>query len=163
HHRARGNPENTLPHTAISNCFPGLEYDFRNLWRRAFVGIVMLENTNYVFEIEDKKYKHLKCRRLLKVDDRVLLSEVKGPKRPGAPSGPLTSGENPSAAAFNEWGNALAHVIMRQGELVKCEFTRKRADTEGLPPEKKGQTITVKLRIRKFFDGNSMVPSFDLV
>ena len=26
--------------TAISNCFPGLEFDFRNLWRRAFVGIV---------------------------------------------------------------------------------------------------------------------------
>ena len=30
---AAGNPPSTLPDSAISNCFPGLEFDFRNLWR----------------------------------------------------------------------------------------------------------------------------------
>ena len=37
-YRAAGNPPSTLPHSAISNCFPGLEFDFRNVWRRMFVG-----------------------------------------------------------------------------------------------------------------------------
>ena len=29
-HSARGNPPSVLANTAISNCFPGLEYDLRN-------------------------------------------------------------------------------------------------------------------------------------
>ena len=33
----------TTPETAISNCFPGLECDFRNVWRRIFEGIVLHE------------------------------------------------------------------------------------------------------------------------
>ena len=91
-HRARGNPETTLPHTAISNCFPGLEYDFRNLWRRAFVGLVMLENNNYVVAAEDPKYKDLEGHRLLRIEDRNMVTIVSGPVGP-APrfgSNPLT-------------------------------------------------------------------------
>jgi hypothetical protein len=45
--------------SAISNCFPGLEFDFRNIWRRIFVGIVLTEHNNYVTHIEDPKYKDL--------------------------------------------------------------------------------------------------------
>jgi len=36
HYRARGNPPNSQPVSAISNCFPGLEMDFRAIWRRMF-------------------------------------------------------------------------------------------------------------------------------
>ena len=35
---ARGNPPNTRPLSAISNCYPGLEFDFRNIWKHFFVG-----------------------------------------------------------------------------------------------------------------------------
>ncbi len=37
-YRAAGNPPSTQPHSAISNCYPGLEFDFRNVWRRMFEG-----------------------------------------------------------------------------------------------------------------------------
>src|SRR5262249_9636119 len=40
-YRGRGNPPMSHPMSAISNCFPGLEFDFRNIWRRIFVGIVL--------------------------------------------------------------------------------------------------------------------------
>ena len=43
HYRAAGNPPSTLPESAISNCFPGLEFDFRNIWRRVFEGIEIHE------------------------------------------------------------------------------------------------------------------------
>jgi hypothetical protein len=42
-HRAAGNPPSTLPLSAVSNFFPGLEFDFRNIWRRIFVGIELHE------------------------------------------------------------------------------------------------------------------------
>ena len=38
-YRGRGNPPVSHPSSAISNCFPGLEFDFRAIWRRIFVGI----------------------------------------------------------------------------------------------------------------------------
>src|SRR5437016_6569814 len=83
HYRATGNPVNTLPSFAISNCFPGLEYDFKNFWRRTFVGIVLLEWDNYVIEIEDPQYQGLLHHRLLKVEDTVLVRALSGPQIPG--------------------------------------------------------------------------------
>ena len=52
HHRAAGNPPSTLPDSAISNCFPGLEFDFRNVWRRIFEGIEMHEANGFVVRAE---------------------------------------------------------------------------------------------------------------
>src|SRR5438477_8386106 len=86
HYRAAGNPVSTLPSSAISNCFPGLEYDFKNFWRRAFVGIVLMEWDNYVIEVEDPRYAHLIHHRLLKVEDQVLVTTVSGPQIPGGDS-----------------------------------------------------------------------------
>jgi len=162
HHRARGNPESTLPHTAISNCFPGLEYDFRNLWRRAFVGLVMLENSNYVVDAEDKKYERLIGHRLLKVDDLSLLTEVKGPVLPGDERS-LTSGTNPTAAAFTEWGNALAFALQKQGKTVKCVFTKDEARYEGMPLADDADAISEELTVRVFFEERTIVPSGDLL
>src|SRR5712691_4100079 len=42
-HRAAGNPPSTLPQEAISNFFPGLEFDLRSLWKHIFVGIELHE------------------------------------------------------------------------------------------------------------------------
>ena len=52
HHRAAGNPPSTLPDSAISNCFPGLEFDFRNVWRRVFEGIEIHEASGCVVRAE---------------------------------------------------------------------------------------------------------------
>lgn len=162
HHRARGNPESTLPHTAISNAFPGLEYDFRNFWRRAFVGIVLLENNNVVVDADDK-YKHLCQHRLLRVDGRDLVITVSGPVRPGSSAVPLRTKTNPNSVAFLEWSNALVYALQKQGETLKCHFTKEEAKEESPIPQNTEEMIEVDLTVRRLFDGESMVPSSDLV
>ena len=98
-HRATGNPSNTLPSTAISNCFPGLEFDFKAFWRRAFVGIVLQEWDNYVVDIEDQHYAHLKHHRLLKVDGRDVMTRVSGPVITGGDSNTLMASAGPARPA----------------------------------------------------------------
>src|SRR5712691_5306096 len=114
HYRATGNPISTLPSAAISNCFPGLEYDFKNFWRRAFVGIVLLEWDNYVLEAEDPQYNGLVNRRLLKVDSRNIVITASGPRIPGGDAVPLQSAASPDVITM-EWSNNLAFVMQRQG------------------------------------------------
>ena len=52
-YRARGNPASTTAEVAISNCYPGLEFDMRNMWKRVLVGIVLHETRNVVIELEE--------------------------------------------------------------------------------------------------------------
>jgi hypothetical protein len=163
HHRARGNPESTLPHTAISNCFPGLEYDFRNLWRRVFVGLVLLENNNFVVGSEDPKYDHLVGHRLLRVDGRDLVTTVSGPFMPGYGPRELTTGTNPAAVAFLEWSNALAHVLQKQGQSVKCFFTKDKSSQEAAIPASESDMLEVEFTVRNLFEGDSIAPATDLV
>src|SRR5262245_4750790 len=99
-YRAAGNPAGTLVDSAISNSFPGLEFDFRNIWRRMFEGLVMMENSNYVLEAEAPAYSHLVKHRMLRVDGFDLVTTVKGPQMPGGSSSTLGTGQNPSATAF---------------------------------------------------------------
>jgi hypothetical protein len=42
-YQGTGNPPTTHPHSAISNAFPGLEMDFRNVWRRILKGLQLHE------------------------------------------------------------------------------------------------------------------------
>src|SRR5205085_3739852 len=81
-HRADGNPPCTLPNSAISNSFPGLECDFRNVWRRIFEGIVLHESDNYVVSAEGK-FAALKARRLRFVEDEPTIVPVRVPAIPG--------------------------------------------------------------------------------
>jgi hypothetical protein len=163
HHRARGNPESTLPHTAISNCFPGLEYDFRNLWRRVFVGLVLLENSNYVVDAENPNYKDLVGHRLLRVDGRDLVTTVTGPILPGSGARFLATGANPAAVAFLEWSNALAYVLQKQGQAVTCFFTKDKSPQEAPIPDKSEEMLEVDLTVRRIFEGESIAPSPDLL
>lgn len=148
HHRAAGNPISVLPSAAISNCFPGLEFDFRNLWRRAFEGIVLLECNNYVIHA-DEPHCDLLHHRLLTVDGRDMVVATNGPKLPNGGNEALSTGDNPAAVSFMEWSNSLAHVLQKQGQEVECEFTADEAPVE--TASNAANKIKVKLKVRRFF------------
>ena len=166
-YRAVGNPASTLPTAAISNCFPGLEYDFKNFWRRTFQGLVLLECDNYVVETEDNALLNLLHHRLLRVESSGkhwdLVTTVYGPQIPGGDAGPLGTGTNPNAVVFMEWSNALAFIRQLQGQVVKCFFTKDVADKPQPIPADTSQMCAVDLTVREIFDGESAAPARDVL
>lgn len=165
HYRAAGNPPGTLPDSAISNCYPGLEFDFRNVWKRILVGIELHEADNYVVRAEDPQYEHLVGHRLLKVDGDVLVTRVTGPQSPNGPSGFLTnSNANPYGVAALEWSNALARVLREKaGQKVVCELTAEPSkQPRPLPDVDGGKTIEVELEVRQFFEPGQAVVTRDM-
>jgi hypothetical protein len=156
-YRATGNPTTTLPNTAISNCFPGLEYDFRQFWRRAFVGIVLLEYDNYVVAAEDAAYSGLVRHRLLRVDHSSVLAKVTGPVIPGGVDDSLLTPPEASVVTM-EWSNMLALVLQRQGQKVSCDFTPQVADSPVAIPPNGSPVLTVDLEVRRML-GDSVSPS----
>lgn len=164
HYRATGNPPNTLPSTAISNCFPGLEYDFKGFWRRAFVGIVLLEWDNYVIDA-NATYKHLIGHRLLRVDGRDVVTKVSGPVIPGGDAQDLPSTRvdpvtGPDLSAMTmEWSNSLAYAFLRQGEEVMCHFTLQVSDAPVPVPKDPTQMLVVPLTVQRMLEGDSVAPA----
>ena len=122
-YRGRGNPPVSHPTSAISNCFPGLEFDFRNIWRRLFKGIVLTEHNNYVVEVEDSRLNALLHCRLLAVEGHGMMTVAKGPFYPGGGNQNLPVDGNPEAVAFMEWSNNFARFQDKQGQTVSCVFT----------------------------------------
>src|SRR5438270_1589225 len=126
-YRAAGNPPSTVADSAISNCYPGLEFDFRNVFRRVLEGIVLHEADNYVVEAFPP-YKELVNNRLLSIDGHRTTTHLSGPQMPQGPSSPLVTSDNPLAIVAMEWSNVLAHVLAtKAGKTVVCEFTAKDA------------------------------------
>jgi hypothetical protein len=124
HYRAAGNPPSTLADSAISNAFPGLEFDFRNVWRRLFEGIEMHEADNFVLD-GDGDLKRLVGRRLLLVEDVPTVVRLVGPTLPSGGDGPLTSTGNPDGVWTMEWSNSMASIVREQvGREVTCWFTK---------------------------------------
>jgi len=164
-YRAAGNPPGSLPDSAISNCYPGLEFDFRNVWKRIFVGIEMHEADNLIVKFDDPQYQPLLRHRILRVDGDPLAVQVSGPQAPNGPSSALATGTNPDAAAFLEWSNALARVLHEKaGQTVRCEVTRDEAPNPVLPPKIPGDGTTfVDLEVRRFFDPGVAVINRDMV
>lgn len=164
HHRGTGNPASVLPRSAISNCFPGLEFDFRNLWRRAFKGIVLVENNNYVIDA-DPEFQHLVSRRLLRFAglDVGTMVATSGPVFPDGSSGTLATAANPNAVSFMEWSNSLARIMHLQGQEIECEFTDNiNATTEVLlTPDTR--TLKVNLTLRHFFEADTAAISTDML
>jgi hypothetical protein len=151
----RSNPPLTHPISAISNCFPGLEFDFRNIWRRIFVGIVLTEHTNYVTEFEDETYKNLKGRRLLAIDGVPVMQQATGPAIPSRGPVPLPVDGNPEAVAFMEWSNTIARLWDKQGQKVSCLFTEDEPATEILVDDKGKASVKTKawqLEVRQIFE-----------
>ncbi len=147
-YQAAGNPPSTLPQTAISNAFPGLEMDFRNIWKRILVGIELHESSNFVVAVDDDAPPAAgqldNDYRLMSIEGIEFMVAVTGPLYPGGDnvSLPDTTFGDPQMSL--EWSNALASIIQNySGKSVHCVF-------ESLENPKK--TVKVKLKVRKFFD-----------
>src|SRR5205823_2250368 len=102
--------------SAISNAFPGLECDFRNVWRNIFVGITLHESDSRVVSAEDT-HRDLIGRRLVFVESEPIVLRVFGPKTPGGAIERL-----PNFASI-EWSNALATFVHLGGTDVTAYFT----------------------------------------
>lgn len=131
HHRAAGNPPSTLPDSAVSNAFPGLEFDFRNVWRRLLEGIVLHEASGLV--VDGGAHQGLEGQFLIRVAGR----PTRMPRIP-VPTDPRRR------ELFMEWSNALADVVaLHSGEVVACEFVAN--------PANPVNPRTVDLRVRPMF------------
>jgi hypothetical protein len=145
----------TLPSTAISNCFPGLEFDFRNVWRRIFEEITLVENNNYVIAAA-ASHADLVEHRLLRIDGLDVVTTAHGPYFPDGDPTLLVTQANPNAVAFMEWSNSLARVLhAKQGQKITCHFTAEKSKIEvpsdGAPAP---ALIARELTLRRFFEGS---------
>src|SRR5262245_35873748 len=57
-YRGRGNPPASHPMTAVGNFFPGLEFNFLNVWKRIFVGIELLESSAEVINVRPEEARN---------------------------------------------------------------------------------------------------------
>jgi hypothetical protein len=150
-HRALGNPASTLPHSAISNAFPGLEMDFRNIWKRILVGIELHESSNFVVAVDkDAPLEALDLAngyRLMHIGDVHFMVPMMGPTYVGGPDVSLPDTTFGDPLWPLEWSNALAEIVHKySGEVVTCSF-------ESLPgTEDPPAKLDVELRVRKLFD-----------
>jgi hypothetical protein len=133
HYKGLGNPFAVLPRTAISNCFPGLEMDFRNLWRRSFKDLTLLENNNYVHEGKGK-LKKLAGHRLVGLFYNKTYHPISvltsGPTFPDSGNSTLITTPNPNAVSFMEWSNNLVEVLQLQGQTITGYFTKEKSPIE---------------------------------
>lgn len=156
---AKGNPVSSRPETAIANCNPGLEMDFRAVWRRLFEGIVLREWDNLVVDVDpeqdDPQKLMLKGHRLLRVAGVQVIGQKIGPS-PADPNDSvvLSTEDNPHAVQPLEWSNALAHVLRKySGKRVTCDFTPHQAWFDQQPwPGDKGKFISMEFTVRPFFE-----------
>lgn len=144
-HRADGNPPSTVPDSAISNCYPGLEFDFRNIWRRILTGIELHEADCYVVAVCDPSLGHLLHCRLLKVDGHDMTTVLRGPREVGGPIVDLATPTNPDAAWFMEWSNSLSRVLDKAGHKVTCVFTAEPSKIERRPDWTHTQTVELEI------------------
>lgn len=148
HFRATGNPPTTMPQSAVSNSYPGLEFDLRNIWRRLFVGIELHESDNYVVR-GFGKHRSLVGHRLLRVAGDPTITDVSGPQMPGGDSAQLNS---PTGVTMMEWSNSMARVLHEHaGKLVRCEFTRNKEPQTVAIPTSGRALLSVQLRVRPLF------------
>lgn len=166
HYAALGNPVTSRPEMSVGNCCPGLEVDFRAVWRRLLEGIVLVEHDNFVIET-DKAHRELLHHRLLRIDGVPVMAEMRGPSTSDPDKSiVLTTAENPNGVSTFEWSNTLAHTLHNKvGQKVRCDFTASPAkdpvawpdNGEDPPPH-----VTHELRVRPFFEDESAVISFTL-
>jgi hypothetical protein len=175
HYEAAGNPISSRPVTSVANCCPGLEVDFRAVWRRMFTGVVLREYDNLVTDVDpdvkNPKIRALINQRLLRVrvsesdKGRLMYTPMEGPAT-SDPNGKiaLTTQFNPNGLAPLEWSNALAHILSgNQGKKVYCDFTKdlteETAEMQQPLIENPKNYVTFQLEVRSFFEGDTAVIS----
>jgi hypothetical protein len=145
---AAGNPPSTHPNSAISNAFPGLEMDFRNVWRRILEGIQLHEATNFVMAVDDTADPQLRVLetgwRLISVVDSEVMVDVTGPLIAGGPNVILPDTNFGDTKMPLEWSNALADILHNHaGQKVRCNFQSVTDATK---------ILEFELRVRHFFE-----------
>ncbi len=164
-YRGRGNPVNTHISSSVGNCCPGLELDFRSVWKRAFVGITLVEHDNYVREA-DPEHADLVGHRLLSIDipdDNgkpvrwPVVAQAVGPSADGS-VGPLSTSDNPDAVVNLEWSNTLSHIWKFKGQTLNCRFTKQKMLNQqvldNLPDD---EVIVRAMTVRDFFETDTTV------
>jgi hypothetical protein len=164
---AAGNPISSRPVNAIANCCPGLEMDFRAVWRRIFEGLVMREYDSLVIDVDpqqdDPGKLKLKGHRLLRIDGVKVMARAIGPN-PSDEFGSvvLSYEDDKDAVQPLEWSNLLAPILHKSaGGSVTCDFTADEVwdkqpwwDDKAPPPH-----VTFTFKLRPFFDGETAVIS----
>lgn len=171
HYEAKGNPISSRPVTSVANCCPGLEMDFRAVWRRMFKGLQLREFDNLVVKVDPQtcppEAKNLKGHRLLQVRlpgrKKVIpfVTRIKGPAS-SDPGGEIvmTTDANPFGMAPLEWSNGLAKILNKyQGKVVHCDFTAEESEFHQPCIEDPPNYITIDFGVRPFFDEDSSVIS----
>ncbi|WP_324699360.1 hypothetical protein ACLIMP_18250 [Novosphingobium aerophilum] len=163
-HRSRGNPWNTLPVTAISNCFPGLEFDFRVIWRRIFEGLTLIECHNLVLD-GDGPLADMKGHRLLAIEDPgagkgplPMAVETQGVQMPGY-EGALGNPDHLNGVSFMEWANSLARIHAAQGRVLVGYFTPEPSSVEVLFPTDPAEVAKLPkfdLKVRPIFESSAV-------
>ncbi len=167
HYEAAGNPVSSRPVTSVANCCPGLEVDFRAIWRRMFEGLELREYDNLIVNA-DPAFAQLKGHRLLRInlpDGQPPIEPMNYIKGPAAsdPDGHiiLTTDENPYGLAPLEWSNALARLLNGfQGREVDCDISSAVEDAQ--VPRLDGADRnyeTHRFKVRHFFVPDTAVIS----
>ncbi|WP_295317478.1 hypothetical protein [Roseobacter sp.] len=158
-YKPQGNPISSTPSSSVANCCPGLEMDFRAVWRRLFKGVTLREYDNLVVTCDASLDFDLTGHRLMAVRLGKEYIQFTAPIVGPAPSDPKnmilqTTDMNPAGRAPLEWSNALAPVIAGyQGKTVRCIFTRERAkEYQVFTPGDRSNQIVMELEVRHFFD-----------
>ena len=167
HYAAAGNPISSRPVTAVANCCPGLEMDFRAVWRRMLEGLVLREYDNLVMDVEpdvrNPKIRALKGHRLLRVAGVAMMTEMRGPATSDTDGSILLTTElNPYGLAPLEWSNALARVLREHsGRMVRCDFSKQPSWMIQQPFDEKAPDnhLTIELRVRPFFEDTTALIS----
>jgi hypothetical protein len=129
HYRAQGNPPSTHPIDAVGNFFPGLEFNFQNVWKRILIGLELLEYGGQVIAVNEAELSSMDAAQLTSlksvvggflanVDGQELVSNIRGPAQVGAQ--PEVLGQ-----IYLEWSNALAKIHAEKGgteQTVACTF-----------------------------------------
>jgi len=167
HHEAKGNPISSHPITSVANCCPGLEVDFRAVWRRLFKGIELREYDNLVVRVDSDEptVAGLQGKRLLRVwvgaKEYRMMTNIYGPAS-SDPDGriELTTNMNPAGLAPLEWSNALAYVLPHAGKMVRCDFSTKDGWDQQQPlSEKPANYVSIEFEVRPFFEEDTAVIS----
>jgi hypothetical protein len=142
-YRGRGNPPNTHPRSFIANCFPGLEFDFRNVWKMFLVGIELHESANLIVNVEPGSLAVQQGvavgHELVAVDGHAVEATIVGPRQVGEPDVSLR-------ATNLEWTNSLAEVVAKAGQKVACRFRSDNGEFEAM------------LEVRNLFEGMALSP-----
>ena len=146
-YEAKGNPISSRPVTSVANCCPGLEVDFRAVWRRMFRGIELREHDNLVVNVDkdcdarrpDARRQQAEAERARRTSPVArgvpagrrrtncsMMTPIWGPAS-SDPEGKirLTTSSNPDGLAPLEWSNALARVLRHKGARRSLRFQRR--------------------------------------